>query len=296
MKERLKKRLMRAADLFTWTVFVCFGLAVLYFGNWIFVSDKFIIPSDSMTPTLIPGDRIVVNKLIFGARIYKNFDFSEGQPLESWRMPGFRKIKPNDVLVFNAIRGYDRPNIEFKINYVYSKRCIGVPGDSVSVKDGFYKNNRYDGVIGLASEQQRLASTPDSLIPDPVLYTQGGWTIREFGPLRVPARGDTLRLDTVLYDIYKAAIEYETGKELSLVNGGFLLAGESVDEYVFRCNWYFVGGDNVLNSADSRYQGFLPEEFIIGVARRIAYSRDRASGKFRRDRLWKRIDRQAHED
>lgn len=294
MNERLKKRLMLVADIFTWSVFVCFGVAVLYFGNWIFVSDKFIIPTESMAPTLIPGDRIVVNKLIFGARIYKNFDFSEGQPLVSWRMPGLRKIRPGDVLVFNNPRGYDRPEIDFKINYVFSKRCIGTPGDSVSIRGGFYVNNRHKGTIGVVSRQERLATTPDSLIPAPVLRSMpsgGDWTIKEFGPLYVPKKGGSIRLDTVLFDVYKSVIQYETGEKLSIVDGGFMLGEKPLSEYVFTENYYFAGGDNVLNSADSRYHGFVPEEFIVGVTRRISYHRDRRTGKFDWNRLWRRIDK-----
>lgn len=91
-------------------------------------------------------------------------------------------------------------------------------------------------------------------------------------------------------DVYRGVIEYETGKTLSSGDGGFRLEEEPVSNYVFQGNYYFVGGDNVLNSADSRYQGFLPEEFIVGVTRRIVYSRDRHSDKFRWSRLWRKID------
>lgn len=41
----------------------------------LFVVDFYSIPSDSMQPTIEPGDFIMVNKLSFGARMYKNFDF-----------------------------------------------------------------------------------------------------------------------------------------------------------------------------------------------------------------------------
>ena len=58
-----------------------------------FVCDQFVVPSESMLPTLIPGDRILVNKLIAGARIYRSFDFAEGAPLRSFRLPGLRKVR-----------------------------------------------------------------------------------------------------------------------------------------------------------------------------------------------------------
>lgn len=275
--------LTQIAIVISRVVIVCSFLAVLFIGYRVFIWDRFIVPSESMVPTLIPGDRILVNKLIFGARIYKNFDFSRGQSLESWRMPGLREIRPNDVLVFNVPQGYDRDKIEFKINYVYSKRCVGTPGDTVSIVRGFYKNNYYDGVIGLASKQQQLAASNDLLIPDRILRTipkGGDWTIREFGPLYIPAKGDTIHLDSLRWNIYRTIIEYETNSELS---------DTFPAEYVFRENYYFVGGDNVMHSNDSRYWGFVPEEFIIGVAQRIAYSHSGRLEGLRWNRVWKRI-------
>ncbi len=51
----------------------------------------------------------------------------------------------------------------------------------------------------------------------------------------------------------------------------------------------------MLNSNDSRYWGFVPEEFIVGVVTRITYSRDKESGEFRWDRLLKRVKKQTGE-
>ena len=45
-------------------------------------------------------------------------------------------------------------------------------------------------------------------------------------------------------------------------------------EYRFRENYYFMGGDNMENSEDSRYWGLLPEPYIVGVATRIWMSVD----------------------
>lgn len=284
---------MLAIDIFNWMVLSAFAIVLIYYGKWIFVSDKFIIPTESMTPTLIPGDRIVVNKLIFGARIYKNLNFFEGQPLASWRMPGLRRIRPNDVLVFNYPRGYGR-GIEFKINYVYAKRCVGTPGDTVSIVHGFYKNNNHHGMIGLESEQRRLMTMPDSLLEQHGLLHaipfDGSRTIKEFAPLYVPARGDTMQLDTASYRLYKEVIEYESGETLSVTDGALLLGGSPISKYIFKDNYYFTGGDNVIDSGDSRYWGFLPEEFIVGVAQWITYSRDRHTEKLRWNRLMRRID------
>ena len=68
----------------------------------LFVVDFYSIPSDSMQPTIEPGDFIMVNKLSFGARMYKNFDFLKDRTEpETYRIKGFSKIHNGDVLVFN---------------------------------------------------------------------------------------------------------------------------------------------------------------------------------------------------
>lgn len=257
--------------------------------------DQFVVPSESMLPTLAPGDRILVNKLIVGARIYKKFDFSEGAALHSFRLPGFRKVRVNDIVVFNVPQGYDRDKIEFRINYVYAKRCIGTPGDSVSIRNGRFRNNHWSGPIGDTVQQQVLARMPDSLFSPYVLRSMPfddslfGWTIKNMGPLYVPRAGDSIPLDLRHFKLYRQVIEYETGKKLSFENGA-RLDGIPVCGYTFRKNYYFFCGDNAPNSKDSRYWGFAPEEFIIGVVNRISYSQDPITGERRPERWWKRVE------
>ena len=56
---------------------VVLGVAVHY-GWRALVADTFVIPSDSMSPTLLPGDRVRVDKTVFGARLYTSLDFTVG--------------------------------------------------------------------------------------------------------------------------------------------------------------------------------------------------------------------------
>ena len=286
-------------DILLRVMYAFIGLGVLvgvFIAVRVYVADQFVIPTDSMRPTLIPGDYVIVNKLIAGARIYDRLDFKDGDPLECHRVKGLRKVEHNDIVIFNFPLNRSKHRIEFKINYVYGKRCIGLPGDTVEIRNGFFLNSHYDGILGVAEEQRRLSKTPDSLIAGNVLHAYPfdfrhyGWTIKEFGPLYVPRKGGRVELDSVNYCLYRLVIAYETGKQLALDAGGHLrLGGEPIDSYVFRGDYYFFCGDRVLDSNDSRYWGFVPEEFIVGVVTRITYSRDRESGEFRWDRLLKGV-------
>jgi len=62
----------------------------------------------------------------------------------------------------------------------------------------------------------------------------------------------------------------------------------AIHAYRFKENYYFVAGDKVMNSQDSRYWGLLPEPFIVGKAVRIWKSVDRGTDEIR----WKRMLRQ----
>ncbi|MBO7478801.1 MAG: signal peptidase I [Salinivirgaceae bacterium] len=258
---KLRQRLNKALTVFLWCYFVAFGIAVLHYARRAFVAERFSIPTLSMSPTLVPGDKIWVNKLLFGARIYKSFDFVDHAPLECFRMPGLRRIRPNDVIVFNYPFGYDDwSRIEFKINYVYCKRVAGTPGDTISICDGITHNSNYDGVIGLYEKQLQLQSIPDSVFWSynsmtaiPLSLPQN--TIKNLAPMLVPAKGQTIELTEFNRHLYGLIIQYETG----------CFPSDSATSYTFTHDYYFVLGDNSPDSRDSRYIGFIPDDFIIGI-------------------------------
>lgn len=90
---------------------------LLAFVIKVFVFELYKIPSGSMIPTLLVGDRIVVVKFIYGPRL----------PFINIRLPGFREPKIGDIVVFKAP---DDPTKSF------IKRFIAGPGDMVEIKDG----------------------------------------------------------------------------------------------------------------------------------------------------------------
>ena len=273
--------------LFKWLCIAMGGGALLYTG-WllmrVFLVDQFIIPTESMEPTLLPGDRVIVNKTIMGSRIYSDFHFNkDGVELKSWRTRGLRRLQHNDIVVFNFPKHDDKVN--FVINHVYAKRCVALPGDSISIVNGHYVNNNYEGILGLESEQSRLANIPDSVIAPSVLYTlpydaQLPWTIKDMGPLYIPRKGDRILITPKEANLYRLILEWETGKKVSC---------NSIVYHTFQHDYYYLCGDNVLNSCDARYWGFVPEEYIVGVVTHITYSLNPYTGKRRKERTLKQV-------
>lgn len=272
------------------TIVVLFSL--LYLGGRSFVADQFIIPTCSMSPTLLPGDRVVVNKLIMGARLYTNFDFRQGgQELKSIRMKGLRGLRRNDIVVFNYPQVGGR--IAFKINYVYCKRCLAIPGDTLSIVNGIYKNNNYGDTLGLHKMQLRLATVDETLYSAEArsIYpfdAHVGWTFKNMGPLYIPRKGDIMTLTPKEGTIYKGLLEFETGKKVT-VNWDkdlVLLDGKPAHRYEWTNNYYFMAGDNVFDSMDSRYWGLVPEDYIIGVVKMISYSKDKETDTIKWERTF----------
>lgn len=132
-----------------------------------FVIQAFWIPSGSMIPTLEPGDRVLV--------------------LKFWYSLPKKAPKRGDIIVFKY-------PVDPKRDFV--KRLIGVPGDTVEIKDGrVFVNNRE--------------------IAEPYVRNPDNFSMEA---IQVPAKK------------------------------------------------YFCLGDNRANSQDSRFWGFVPEDFVKGPA------------------------------
>jgi len=112
----------------------------------VFIVQPFKIPSTSMYPTLQVGDRIFVNKFLFGAKI----------PFCDYRLPKVRDPERGDIIVFQSVTDpeYPEPAGQYKrlMGPVFYdkdkkflkwytprflvKRLVGLPGDTVLIKDG----------------------------------------------------------------------------------------------------------------------------------------------------------------
>ena len=274
------------------TFWSCMSLVALILLQIFFVS-SFKIPSNSMEPELLIGDNLLVNKLIPGPRLFNVFALLGGEQVKIMRLPGIRPIKRNDVVVFNFPHPQDWGKIEMNYMKFYIKRCIALPGDTLYIENGFYHLTNTNEQVG-NQEAQRLLSQQDSqTIEKGVLHcfpydSTFQWTIQNFGPLYIPRRGDNIPLNRTNAILYRKLIEWEDKAKLHLAGDSVYLDNRYTPTYRFRNNYYFMGGDKVDNSQDSRYWGMLPEEYIVGKAWFIWNSKD-ATGEVRWERIFKAV-------
>lgn len=120
------------------------------------------------------------------------------------------------------------------------------------------------------------------------------WNKDNYGPLKVPARGMTIMVNEETMAMYGSTIlDYEGLEDVAIDLDKLIINGNQVSEYTFRKDYYFMMGDNRHNSLDSRYWGFVPEDYIVGEASFIWMSWSNEGSvlsKVRWDRLLKRIE------
>ncbi|WP_075965887.1 signal peptidase I [Parabacteroides massiliensis] len=285
----------RWIDILLTLFLVLAGLVVLWVFVQVFLLASFRIPSDSMEPELTEGDFVAVWKPTLGARLFDLNATLRLEQTEIHRMPGFRKVKRGDVLVFNFPHPNGWDKVEMHILKYYIKRCIGLPGDTLSIRNGKFRINGMAEPLGNTDSQERIGRTLPGEFPDGVYKAFPfdsilNWNIRNFGPLYIPKAGDRIKMNRTNYALYRKLIAYEQKTVIEYRDSTVYLNGKPMQDYCFQKNYYFMAGDKGMNSQDSRYWGLLPEEYIVGKAAFIWKSADPYTGRFRWDRFMKKIE------
>jgi signal peptidase I len=220
-----------------------FPVAVIVLVLRAFVFEPFRIPSDSMMPTLLDGDFILVNKYGYGLRL----------PVVNLKILSVGEPQRGDVVVF-------RYPPDPSINYI--KRVVGLPGDRVSVHDDLIilngkpvsvvERGLYDDVEGCYEGMHLIEETLDHHSHE-MMYC--------------PATGDigVEPLATCKRDLPRGYV-CPASNELAMQEHG------DWPEHLIPPGMYLMLGDNRDNSADGRYFGFVPEANLVGKATRIWFN------------------------
>ncbi|MBM1106703.1 signal peptidase I [Aurantibacter crassamenti] len=153
-----------------WVSSIVFAIVAATIVHTYFIQ-PYVIPTGSLERTLRIGDLLFVSKFHYGARLPMTTvaapmvhdtipvlgvkSYLNKPQLPYMRLPGFKKIKRNEIVVFSwpadtvrrfhrSEKGVDKP-IDKKSNYV--KRCVGLPGDTLEVRDSFVFINGKQNIL-----------------------------------------------------------------------------------------------------------------------------------------------------
>lgn len=231
-----------------------------------------LVPTPSMESTIQVGDRLLINKFIFGASTPSYIPFTDVE-LPYFRLPAFREPERNEILVFRFPGNLNQlkdDKVEFWV-----KRCIGIPGDVVEIRNKviFVNGEEFPIPPNIRYKNQPIKKKGSRNLS---IFPRGSnWNEDNYGPLTVPQKGDKVELSIENIEQWRTLINREYGREVvSLIGKEIFIDGVKKNSYEVKEDYYFMVGDNRDDSSDSRFWGFVPRENVVGTPLIIFWSWD----------------------
>ncbi len=266
----------------------------------------------------------------FGKLVYRPVDRRENYVKRCVGLPGDTLQIVDNQIYINRIPLKDAPDVQYTyfvqtkggvISNRQLKKWNVLLSDVEIIPEGSYKlqlqafkknaNGSYNPVYEMPLTQSLLAQLRKSPFIDTVFISkdnlggmnEGGimyplsennhWSRDNYGPIWIPKKGATIKLDAHNLMVYGHAIVHYERRQLEIRGNQVYIDGKPATTFSFSMDYYWMMGDNRHKSADSRAWGFVPEDHIVGKPLRVWLSLDKDKTLFEGKIRWKRFLKKA---